>query len=138
MHTSILPVEKRQEFYPSISQNFVHFEQCVYQTFDKHVEGYNGGYFDFMVCENGAAFSQLNTDRKLLLTNDLNYFQKEVTAQVASIAIFALVLARFTEISYLKGLKHHQEHFTLLSEKLREYYLTLDDDSIDAIYGFLD
>ena len=56
MHTSILPVEKRQEFYPSISQNFVHFEQCVYQTFDKHVEGYNGGYFD-LICSSQTGHS---------------------------------------------------------------------------------
>lgn len=138
MHTSILPVENRTEFYPSIAQNFIHFEHYVYLMFDKHVEGYNGGYFDFVVCENGASFAQLKTDDKLLLTNDLNYFQKEVSAQVASIAIFALALARATETAYMKGYKRHQEHFTLLSEKLREYYLTLDDESINAIYGFLD
>lgn len=138
MHTSILPVEKRVKFYPSVAKNFIHFEGLVYLMFKKHVEGYNGGYFDFVVCENGAAFAQLKTDEKLLLTNDMNYFQEEVSAQVASIAIFALVLARNIEAAYMKGYQHHQEHFTLLSEKLREYYLTLDDVSIRAIERFLD
>lgn len=138
MHTSILPVEKRVDFYPSIALNFPHFEDFVYLMFDRHVEGYKGGYFDFVSCENGAAFAQLKTDEKLLLTNNLNYFQKEVSAQVASIAIFALALARAIEASYTNGFQHHQEHFTLLSEKLREYYLTLDDESKNAICGFLD
>ncbi|WP_186294724.1 antirestriction protein [Vibrio algivorus] len=134
----MLPVEKRADFYPSIALDIVHFEQYVYCLFDRHVKGYQGGYFEFVTCENGAAFAQLQSHQTFLLTNDMNYFQKEVAANVASIAIFALALAHALERAYHLGLKYHQAHFSLLSEKLQEYYRTLDDETVKAIHGFLD
>ncbi|HFQ5361928.1 TPA: hypothetical protein ACGVAY_004333 [Vibrio vulnificus] len=53
---SMVPAEERLNFFPSITKQYVHFEQAVFYFADLCIENYRGGYWEFVALSNGGLF----------------------------------------------------------------------------------
>ncbi len=118
---SIVPAEERFNFFPSITKQYVHFEQAIYHFAEQCIEGYYGGYWEFVVLSNGARFCYPKTDMLLRLTNTMNYACESLTGEAAGIALMLMALSRYSLIAYAQGDQEEVDRFAQLHVQLDDY-----------------
>lgn len=83
---------QRLTFLPALfSTDFMASEATVYAYAMRHIEGYEGGFWHYCRLPDGAGY--MMPDREtVMFSNSGNWFEQEVSAEVAGIIITALVL----------------------------------------------
>lgn len=83
---------QRLTFLPSLfSTDFMVSEATVYAYAMRHIEGYEGGFWHYNRLPDGAGY-MVPDMASVSFSNPDNYFESEVSAEVAGIIITALVL----------------------------------------------
>ncbi|EPI2026876.1 antirestriction protein [Vibrio vulnificus] len=120
---SMVPVEERFNFFPSITKQYVHFEQAVFYFADLCIENYQGGYWEFVALSNGGLFCYPKMSGILTLTNSMNYADVMLSNEAAGICIMLMVLSRYSLIAWEQGDQKEVEHFAELHQQLYEFAL---------------
>lgn len=83
---------QRLTFLPSLfSSDFMLSELSVYAYASRYIEGYNGGFWEYYSLPDGAGF--MVPDREtVMFCNPDNWFEQEVSGEVAGIIVTAMVL----------------------------------------------
>lgn len=83
---------QRLTFLPSLfSSDFMLSELSVYAYASRYIEGYNGGFWEYYSLPDGAGF--MVPDREIVtFCNPDNWFEQEVSGEVAGIIVTALAL----------------------------------------------
>jgi len=83
---------QRLTFLPVLfSSDFMSSEATVYAYASRHIHGYEGGLWHYFRLSDGAGYMVPDMET-VTFSNPGNYFEKEVSAEVAGIIITALVL----------------------------------------------
>nr|WP_321440401.1 antirestriction protein [uncultured Hyphomonas sp.] len=136
METSIITKTRVQEaerlgFLPrQAGADYLRFESLVFHIMDKASPDYSGGYWDFYSLSNGGFFIAPASDDRFAIHWDLNYFEGEMSAEAAGIAVCLLVLGNLSFES--TNPQHMAEKFYALRE------FAADHAEASAIFGFID
>ncbi|MGB0372012.1 MAG: antirestriction protein [Opitutales bacterium] len=113
------PEELRMEFLPNaVGNKFLQYEALTFTFMDKACHEYNGGHWHFYHLSNGGFYMAPNRSDKLEMTWADNFFEGEMSADAAGIAISLMAqnafawevdAGRFTE-KYHALLDYASEH----------------------------
>lgn len=67
--------------------HFAMYENTIYRHADMLINGYNGGYWDFIELSNGGFYMKPNLDSDLISMSFPNYYEDEIEADVAGVII---------------------------------------------------
>lgn len=137
----IVPENERCSFYPSITPRFIHIEAYCYHLASKYVDGYSGGYWEFVELYNDTTsdvvgrYASLMTDSVVRLVNPMNYADVELSSSGAGIALFMMLYSDYANLLY-KSRPDESDLFTKLYFQLRDY--ACEHHESDKIFAFLD
>ncbi|CAH1592505.1 Antirestriction protein (plasmid) [Vibrio harveyi] len=131
---SIVPTEERFNFFPSITKQYVHFEQAVFYFADLCIENYHGGYWEFVALSNGGLFCYPKTNETLTLTNSMNYANVTLSNEAAGICIMLMTLSRYSLIAWEQGDQEEVERFAQLHNQLDMFARDHEEWSSIAIF----
>lgn len=109
--------------FPSITKQYVHFEQAVFYFADLCIENYHGGYWEFVALSNGGLFCYPKMSGILTLTNSMNYADVTLSNEAAGICIMLMVLSHYSLIAWKQGDQKEVERFAQLQQQLNEFAL---------------
>ena len=96
-------------------------EQKHYALMDRYVQGYNGGRFKNLHTPNGLVVRVLDSDETFVLSNAENYFEAEVSAEAASLAVFVMAVNKLIWAYHSLNDQHAMEFLIDEFEKLTDY-----------------
>jgi len=83
-----IPETKRLAFLPAkLGADCAAFESLVFNFMGQYAQGYSGGYWHFYTLSNGGLYIALDSVERFKVCNPMNYFEKEMSAQAASISV---------------------------------------------------
>jgi hypothetical protein len=127
---TLVPDEKRLDFLPRhLGTLCVRIETLIFSILDQASPDYAGGFWEFFELSNGGFYIAPQTQRRLRMKWDDNYFEREMSAGAAGIAVTLFVLSTMS--------------LNLNSQRLAEKFHLLRDFASDhpeasAIFGFID
>ena len=126
----LVPLHERAGFLPKYGgKHFLHYEMLTYSLMERACESYAGGHWAFYTLSNGGFYMALDHDEPLTLTWPDNYFEGQMSAKAAGIAISLMVQSNL-------AFEAHGQRFTESFHKLRDY--ALDHAEASLIFGFID
>ncbi|ELV7517785.1 antirestriction protein [Photobacterium damselae] len=137
----IVPENERCTFYPSISPRFIHIEAYCYHLASKYVDGYNGGYWEFVELHKDSSsgvvgrYASLVTNGTVRLVNPMNYSDVTLSSSAAGIALFMMLYSDYANILH-KSKPDECEYFSKLYFQLKDY--ACEHHESDKIFAFLD
>lgn len=131
----IVQENKRLNFLPSISNEYIKFEGMIYHYMEVHATNYDSGYWEFVELSNGGKFLYPTNDKPFRLINSMNHFDDELSPEAAGICITILLLSDMCMAWYQKG-SELSAWYNDLFLKLNQYALQHNEAS--KIQSFLD
>jgi len=111
---------QRLTFLPALfSNDFMISEATIYAYASRHIEGYGGGFWHYWRLPNGSGFMVPEGETLLFCSSD-NWFEQEVSAEVAGIIITALVL------NHRSWHHSHHDRGELCRHFCKQYELLMD------------
>jgi hypothetical protein len=107
---------------------------------DKYVEGYNGGMYKVLTTSNGGVARVLDSSKRFQVCNPDNYFDAEMSAEGASLAMFIMALNHQTWRHHARGNDNAVELLVAQQDLLKDYLndTYLSDGDSASILRFLD
>lgn len=133
---SMVSAEERFNFFPSITKQYVHFEQAVFYFADLCIENYRGGYWEFVALSNGGLFCYPKTNETLTLINSMNDANVTVSSEAAGICIMLMALSRYSLIAWEQGDQREMERLAQRHNQLDEF--ARDHEEWPSIAIFID
>lgn len=105
-----------------LGKDCIKFENMIYPVADRFLADYNGGYWEFVDCDNGAFFMYPQKENYHITCD--NYFDEDVDAIVAGIILtmYALSWSNLSDAYF----------------KLRDYTIVLTQEEQRQIFAALD
>lgn len=120
----------RLDFLPKHCEQYhMSFELGVYRVMDLACPDYSGGFWHFYEVSNGGFFIALDRDSPVHLIWQDNYFNSEMSAQAAGIAVSLMILS---DLAFSCDAERFSDKFHLLRE------FALDHTEAGLIFGFID
>ena len=130
--THIVEEKNRKDFLPkyfgAIARAII-IEGMIYSCAGKMISGYNGGAWVFKTCSNGAAYITPEYDGSRNITMAENYYEGNMSADAAGLAITTLVVNSMTA-------KYQDHSLYALWEKLMDVVASHPERK--ELYKFLD
>ena len=117
----IIPTEERLNFLPSMAEKYLHFENLLYHFAEQVIEGYNGGYWEFVGLSNGGQFVFPKMKTPITLDNPNNFAKVTLSDESAGICIMLVTLSNFACHEYYYGEEKEVERLSTYHALLMEY-----------------
>lgn len=124
---SIVPVSERINFFPSITKQYIHFEQAVYFTAEKLIEGYSGGFWEFVELSDGGKFCYPVSGSTFFVSNSMNYGNAELSPEATGICVFLIMLSHYSMSVYHNGDASEYRRLNELYYSVESYARTLTE-----------
>ncbi|ECO4313579.1 antirestriction protein [Salmonella enterica] len=132
IEVSTISQKLRTCFYPSaFGGAFILGENQILNFMRINSKNYDGGYWEFYSCSNGAYFATPPNDYYNLSLP--NYFNETVSSKVAGIVAMFYALSNLSFVAEEKGFQNLKEHLVRNYNLLSQYVNTLNDEEYSQI-----
>jgi hypothetical protein len=134
--SSILGQDDRLRFFPSITKQYIFFEQAIYHFFEKMCEDYDGAYWEFVELDNGGKFLYPLGKETWFLINANTQESHELSAIAAGICVTLVTLSYYAMSAWERGDQEELNKLSNLEHQL--YQFSIQGDEAEAIRAIVD
>nr|WP_012219826.1 antirestriction protein [Vibrio sp. 23023]ABX77014.1 Hypothetical protein BMSA_0028 [Vibrio sp. 23023] len=125
--SSILGQDDRLRFFPSITKQYIFFEQAVYHFFEKMCEDYDGAYWEFVELDNGGKFLYPRGKDIWHLVNSTTQESHDLSAEAAGICVTLITLSYYAMNAWEQEDQIELNKLAILEQQLYQYAMQLSE-----------
>lgn len=119
---SVIPEDRRMAFLPRLFGAWYGIaENAIYRKAELHIEGYNGGEWDFMDLSIGSGYMVWKGAERVMFSVKGNGFQSEMSADAAGLVLTSFTLNHLAWHAYDRDCQHMCDKLLTQQERLRAY-----------------